>query len=85
MIVMRDTCAPTQRRPHNAAHRGGVCHSEVIMADVPNLRDRIARASAELKLARQDGSAEWIRKAAQALDACIDEIPRPERAKETAT
>jgi hypothetical protein len=47
----------------------------------PNLRDRIEAASRELKLARRDGSAEWIAKAAAALDACIDEIPRTEHAK----
>jgi hypothetical protein len=41
-----------------------------------NLRDRIANASAELKLARRDGAADWIAKAAKALDDCIDEIPR---------
>jgi hypothetical protein len=41
-----------------------------------NLRDRIANAAAELKLARRDGAADWIAKAAKALDDCIDEIPR---------
>lgn len=40
------------------------------------LRDQIADASRELKLARRDGSAEWIAKAADELDALIDEIPR---------
>lgn len=43
--------------------------------DHKSLRDQIADASRELKLARRDGSAEWITKAA-ALDALIDEIPR---------
>ena len=41
------------------------------------LRDKLAKASRELKLAREDGSAEWIGKAAEALDALIDQIPRP--------
>jgi hypothetical protein len=40
------------------------------------LRDQIADASAELKLARRDGSAEWITKAAEALHQLIDQIPR---------
>jgi hypothetical protein len=40
------------------------------------LSERIADASAELKRARRDGSAEWIAKAAKALDALIDELPR---------
>lgn len=40
------------------------------------LRDQIADASRELKLARFDGSAEWIERAAKALDVLIDEIPR---------
>lgn len=40
------------------------------------LSDQIADASRELKLARRDGSAEWIAKAAEALDQLIDQIPR---------
>jgi hypothetical protein len=40
------------------------------------LRDQIADASRELKLARRDGSAEWIERAATALDSLIDQIPR---------
>lgn len=46
------------------------------MADTTPLRDQIAHASHELKLARRDGSADWIEKAATALDALIDLIPR---------
>lgn len=38
------------------------------MADTTPLRDQIAHASHELKLARRDGSADWIEKAATALD-----------------
>jgi len=41
------------------------------------LSERIAAASAELKLARRDGSAEWITKSAEALDALIDQLPIP--------
>jgi hypothetical protein len=46
------------------------------MADTRTLRDKIADASRELKLARRDGSAEWIEKAARELDVLIDQIPR---------
>jgi len=48
------------------------------LAKTKTLTERIADASAELKLARRDGSAEWINKAARALDALIDELPRSE-------
>lgn len=41
-----------------------------------SLPERLADASRELKLARQDGSAEWIGKAAKRLDALVDELPR---------
>jgi hypothetical protein len=58
---------------------------EANVADDRPLRDRIEQASRELKLARRDGSAQWIAKAAAALDDCIDEIPRTERTKESAT
>jgi hypothetical protein len=44
--------------------------------DAKPLRDQIADASRELKLARRDGSARWIAKAAKKLDELIDEIPR---------
>lgn len=40
------------------------------------LAERIADASAELKLARRDGAAEWINKAARELDELIDQLPR---------
>lgn len=40
------------------------------------LPDQIADAHRELKLARRDGSAEWIEKAAIALDDLIDRLPR---------
>lgn len=53
--------------------------------DTKPLRDRIADANRELKLARRDGSAEWIKKAAKALDELIDEIPRTQQPKATAT
>lgn len=52
--------------------------------DTKPLRDQIADASRELKLARRDGSAEWITKAAKALDALIDQIPRTAPRQETA-
>lgn len=52
--------------------------SEVFMAtDIKPLRDQIAAASAELKLARRDGSAQRIADAAAALDELIDSLPRP--------
>jgi hypothetical protein len=41
-----------------------------------SLPERIADASAELKLARRDGAADWIEKAAEELDKLIDELPR---------
>lgn len=40
------------------------------------LSDQITAAARELKLARRDGSAEWISKAAKELDDLIDRIPR---------
>lgn len=40
------------------------------------LRDQIADASRELKLARRDGSAEWIAKAERDLNELIERIPR---------
>jgi hypothetical protein len=40
------------------------------------LSDQITAAATELKLARRDGSAEWIAKSAAALDELIDQIPR---------
>jgi len=40
------------------------------------LPERIADASNELKLARRDGAADWINKAAATLDALLDELPR---------
>lgn len=46
------------------------------MAAAKPLRDQIADAARELKLARRDGAAEWIHKAAEALDELIDQIPR---------
>jgi hypothetical protein len=50
---------------------------EVFMAtDIKPLRDQIADASAELKLARRDGSAQRIAKAAKKLDELVDLIPR---------
>lgn len=49
------------------------------------LRDQIADASHELKMARRDGSAEWITRAANALDALIDEIPRSAQPQGTAS
>jgi hypothetical protein len=44
--------------------------------DTKPLREQIIDAARELKLARRDGSAEWITKAADALDVLIDRIPR---------
>jgi hypothetical protein len=44
--------------------------------EIKPLTDRIAAAARELKLARQDGSAEWIGKAAKAFDDLLDELPR---------
>jgi hypothetical protein len=41
----------------------------------PPLPERITAASRELKLARKDGSAEWIAKAAKALDDLLDQLP----------
>lgn len=41
------------------------------------LTERINSAAAELKLARRDGSAEWITQAAKKLDDLIDQLPRP--------
>jgi hypothetical protein len=43
------------------------------------LPDQITAAATELKLARRDGSAEWIAKSAKALDELIDQIPRTAR------
>ncbi len=43
--------------------------------DIP-LTTRILAAHSELKLARQDGSAQWISAAARDLDALLDLIPR---------
>lgn len=40
------------------------------------LLERINAAAAELKLARRDGSAEWINKSARELDELIDQLPR---------
>lgn len=40
------------------------------------LTERINAAAHELKLARRDGSADWIKKSAAALDALIDQLPR---------
>lgn len=40
------------------------------------LRDKIAAASRELKLAHDDECEEWIDKASKALDDLIDQIPR---------
>lgn len=39
----------------------------------PDLQARINRAVRELKLAREDGSCEWIRKSAKAVDDLLDE------------
>lgn len=50
----------------------------------PDLIDRINQAARELKLARKDGSCEWIKKAAKALDDLLDQIPRETELKETA-
>lgn len=60
---------------------------EVTMAwlDHKSLRDQIAEASRELKLARRDGSAEWITKAANRLDELIDQIPRTAQPQGSAT
>lgn len=38
------------------------------------LHERITDASVELKLARRDGSAEWIDKAARALNDLLDQL-----------
>jgi len=45
------------------------------------LPERIADASHELKLARRDGAADWINKAAATLDALLDELPRKQAIK----
>jgi hypothetical protein len=66
--------------PPNFLGAAFLVHGEVFMAtDIKPLRDQIADASRELKLARRDGSAEWISKAAAALDVLIDRIPRTAR------
>jgi hypothetical protein len=53
--------------------------------DIKPLRDQIADASRELKLARRDGSAEWIDMARVALDELIDLIPRTAQHSPTGT
>lgn len=40
------------------------------------LPERITAAAQELKLARRDGSSEWINQAAWKLDELIDQLPR---------
>lgn len=47
-----------------------------IKPDVKPLPERISDASRELKLARKDGSCEWITKAAKQLDDLVDQLPR---------
>lgn len=51
-------------------------------ADAKPLPERLADAARELKLARRDGAAEWITKAALQLDELIDEIPRTAQPQE---
>lgn len=46
------------------------------MPETKPLRDQINDAARELKLARMDGCASWIYRAAGALDRLIDQIPR---------
>jgi hypothetical protein len=41
-----------------------------------SLADRINDANRELKLARRDGSADWIAKAMTTLDELLDRVPR---------
>lgn len=48
------------------------------LAKSKTLTERIAEAAAELKLARRDGSADWIARAAQKLDDLLDLLPRQE-------
>jgi hypothetical protein len=66
-------------RPTNATTVntvGGVTRvSEVSMVERP-LPERITLAAQELKLARRDGSADWIKKSAATLDELIDQLPR---------